>query len=241
MCSTRVSVSLLLAVSACGGAQAEPDHASDHPGGSADHGHGHHGHDHDFSDVARFEAMFDAPDRDEWQRPDEVVTALALEPSMTVADLGTGTGYFLARLSAAVPSGHVLALDVEPAMIEHVRERALREGLPNVEAHVVPMDDPGLSPASVDRVLVVDTWHHIEARADYLARLAAGMREGGALVIVDFTRESPHGPPPEMRLSADDVVLELTRAGWSAEIVDEALPMQWIVRGTPPVTAALGS
>ena len=191
-------------------------------------------HAHDFSDVARFEAMFDAPDRDAWQHPDDVVALLGLSPAMTVADLGTGTGYFLARLSRAVPEGRVLALDVEPAMIDHVRARAEHEGLANVEARVVAPDDPGLSAASVDRVLCVDTWHHIGARAEYLARLAPMLRPGGTLLIVDFTREAEHGPPPAMRLSADDVTAELAAAGWTAAILDEDLPMHWIVRATPP-------
>jgi SAM-dependent methyltransferase len=231
------TVLAIVALAACGGGEASRDHASDHPGATDDRGH-HHAHDHDFSDVARYEAMFDAPDRDDWQRPDDVVSALALEPSMIVADLGTGTGYFLARLSAAVPAGRVLALDVEPAMIEHVRARVEREGLSNVEARVVATDDPGLAASSVDRVLIVDTWHHIENRGAYLARLAAGLRPFGSLLIVDFTRDAPHGPPPEMRLSAEDVLRELTSAGWTAEIVDEPLPMQWIVRATPAAPVA---
>lgn len=236
-------VSLLLALSslACGAPHAhgggaphapQSDHAADHPGAHEEQGHAH---GHDFSDVERFEGMFDAPDRDEWQRPDEVVSALALAPHMTVVDLGTGTGYFLARLSRAVPEGHVLALDVEPRMIEHVAARVTREGLPNVDARVCGTDDPGLAADSVDRVLVVDTWHHIEARPLYLARLAPALRSGGALLIVDFTREAEHGPPPAMRLSADEVVAELQSAGWSADVIEETLPMQWIVRATPPI------
>jgi len=201
------------------------DHAAGHPG----HHHGQ-GHQHGFGDVERFAAIFDDPERDAWQMPAHVVELLAIEPGMTVVDLGAGTGYFLPHLARAVgPEGRVIALDVEPNMVEHMRERIERDGLPNVEARVAAIDDPGLEPGSVDRVLIVDTWHHIEGRERYAARLREALREGGTLTIVDFTRESPYGPPPAMRLSAEAVVEELRAAGLAPAIREERLPYQWVV------------
>ncbi len=241
----RRALPLCLALAACGpappasssearGAGGEHDrsdhgdHASCHPGAHGGHGAGHH---HDFADVERFAAIFDDPARDEWQRPDEVVALLALSPGMVVADLGAGTGYFAPHLSRAVgPSGRVLALDVEPAMVEHMRGRFAEAGLANAEARSVAPDDPGFAPASVDRVLVVDTWHHIEARERYAERLRAALRPGGFVLVVDFTRESPHGPPPELRLSAAQVVSELERGGLRARVLEESLPYQYAVR-----------
>ncbi len=209
------------------------DHSAGHPGAhhaGAESGDPHH---HDFSDVDRFAAIFDAPDRDAWQRPDEVVSLLSITQGMTVADLGTGTGYFLARLSAAVGErGQVVALDVEPAMIEHVRQRAERENLPNVQARAVSASDPGLAAASVDRILIVDTWHHLADRRAYAAKLRQALRPGGAVLVVDFTLDSPHGPPASMRVPPETVREELEAAGLRAEIVaGEELPMQYVVRG----------
>ncbi|MEQ8891458.1 MAG: methyltransferase domain-containing protein [Sandaracinaceae bacterium] len=216
----------------CGGGQ---DHASGHPGQHDHHGGhgGHAGHAHEFSDVERFVALFDDPARDEWQRPAEVVTLLELEPGMTVADVGAGTGYFLPHLSPAVgPEGRVLALDVEPAMVAHMQTRAEEAGLTNVEARVVAPDDPGLD--GVDRVLIVDTWHHIEDRAAYAHRLRDGLREGGFVLVVDFTEDSPHGPPEAMRLAAHAVLMELRSAGFEAEILETELPYQYAVRARRP-------
>jgi SAM-dependent methyltransferase len=224
----------------CGAARPEPaasdddhDHAAGHPGAHGHHGHhGAHGGHHDFSDVARFAAIFDDPERDAWQRPAEVSALLLIEPGMTVADLGAGTGYFAPHLASAVgPSGHVLALDTEPNMVEHMRERVREAGLPNVEPRVVAPDDPGLAPGSADRVLIVDTWHHIEARDAYAAKLREALRPGGFVLVVDFTRESPHGPPPGMRLDAETVSAELRAGGLDVELVEETLPYQYAVRG----------
>ena len=218
------------------------DHAAGHPGahghgphGHGPHGHGEHGDHHDFSDVSRFAAIFDDPERDTWQQPAEVVRLLAIEPGMVVADLGAGTGYFLPHLATAVgPSGRVLALDVEPNMVAHMRERAQEAELPNVEPRVVAPDDPSLEPRSTDRVLIVDTWHHIAARETYAGRLREALRPGGFVLVVDFTRESPHGPPPAMRLDAETVSAELRRAGLEVEILEETLPYQYAVRARRP-------
>jgi len=76
----------------------------------------HHG----FKDVARWIKVFDHPERDQWQKPQAVVSALQLEPGMSVVDIGAGTGYFLPHLRAAVgDAGRVLALDVEPNMVAY--------------------------------------------------------------------------------------------------------------------------
>jgi len=241
---------VLLSLAACTSTPCpEPSSSPQTTGGEAPpHAHGHHhdsghpnpeGHHHgegmrhDFSDVARFEAMFDAPGRARWQRPVEVVGHLDLTPGETVADLGAGTGYFEPFLSAAVgPRGRILALDSEPAMVEHLRRRAEAEGLANVEARQVPADGPGLEPSSVDAILVVDTWHHLPDRAQYARRLRDALREGGVLLVVDFTLDGAQGPPPQHRLAPEGVIRELEEGGLHATLVEESLPDQYVVRAT---------
>jgi cyclopropane fatty-acyl-phospholipid synthase-like methyltransferase len=218
------------ALLACGEAPA-PDHAARHPG-AAHTAHDGAGHHHGFADVARFAAIFDDPKREEWQHPAEVVALLDVAPGMTVADVGAGTGYFEPYLARAVgPHGRVLALDVEPNMVAHMRERFASAGLTNVEALRVAPDDPELPAAGVDRILIVDTWHHVHARERYAARLRQALRPGGAVLVVDFTADSPHGPPARMRLAAEEVAAELSAGGLAAEIVPETLPWQYVVRG----------
>ena len=212
---------------------AEGRHGSHGTHGRHEHGHHGPGHDHDFSDVERFAPIFDDPERDDWQKPDEVVALLDLQPGQTVADIGAGTGYFLSRLSAAVgPGGRVVALDVEPNMVDHMEARIARENLANVTARVVPTDDPGLQPVSVDVVLIVDTWHHISERETYARALWSALRPGGRVYVVDFTEEAPHGPPASMRLTALQIAEELRPAGFEVRTVDESLPHQYVVRAT---------
>jgi FkbM family methyltransferase len=193
---------------------------------------------HRFEHADQWAKEFDDPSRDAWQQPERVVTALQLTPGMAVADIGAGTGYFEPHLAHAVGTGgKVLALDVEPDMVAHLRERARREHLDNVEAQKVAADDPALPAGSVDRVLIVDTWHHIGNRSAYAQRLASALKPEGQVVVVDFRRDAHRGPPPEHRIAPEEVAQVLTAAGLSARIVDAGLPEQYIVVGSLPSSA----
>ncbi len=175
-------------------------------------------------------AGLDDPGRDTRQKPAEVVAALELSEGMVVADVGAGTGYFEPHLSRAVgPRGRVLALDVEPELVAHMTKRFEAEGLANVEARLVAPTDPGLAAASVDRVLVVDVWHHLTDRVSYARKLRDALAPGGRLVIVDYPEDAPRGPPPELRVGAQAVVAELAAAGLEARVEPRSLPEQYVV------------
>lgn len=228
-------------VTACGGENTTtppPAHGGDHHGGGDHHAH-HGGHGgplvHRFEKAEDWAKEFDDPARDEWQKPAEVVAAMKITPGMSVADIGAGTGYFEPHLSRAVgPTGKVLAIDVEADMVRYLGERAKKEKLENVEAKKGEFADPGLGTGSVDRVLIVDTWHHIDGREAYAKKLSEGLKPGGLVVIVDFTMEAKKGPPKEHRLLPEKIVAELASAGLSGEIVSETLPEQYIVVAKKP-------
>ncbi|MCP4655153.1 MAG: methyltransferase domain-containing protein [bacterium] len=193
-------------------------------------------HHRDFSDVERWRAHFENAERAERQKPETVAALMEVKPGMTVADLGAGTGYFLPYLSAAVGSdGLVLALDPEPNMVAFIKERCEREGLTNVEPRRIPFDDPQLAAGSADRILIVNTWHHIEARADYSAKLLAALAPGGRVYVLDFHRDSPIGPRPNERIEPGQVMREMEGGGLQAEGIEEDLPLQYVVVGRRPL------
>jgi SAM-dependent methyltransferase len=227
-------------------AAAEPQGDHQHGENQGDHGHGEHQGDHGhgehqdhqcgvvghrFEDAEKWAERFDDPDRDAWQKPAEVVEVMAIEPGSTVADIGAGTGYFMPHLSKAVgPEGEVLALDIEADMVRYMKQRAERDGLLNVAPRQVAPDDPQLGAGSVDRVLIVNTWHHIADRAGYAAKLEQALRPGGAIYIVDFTMETKKGPPPAHRIAPEKAIADLEAAGLQVELVEEELPDQYILR-----------
>jgi len=192
--------------------------------------------EHNFSHVAKYVKNFDGPERDAWQKPEEVVSLLQLWPGNVVADIGAGTGHFEAYLAKAVgTTGRVLALDVEPNMVTYLKRRLKKEGLTNVTVQKVGPNDPGLAEGSVDRLLLVNTWHHVSQRAQYAAAMNRALRPGGFVVVVDFTAESPEGPPAHERLSPATVIAELQAGGFSARAVAESLPLQYVVIGQKQV------
>jgi len=186
----------------------------------------------DLADVARCVKAFESRERDLWQKPDEVMSLLQPWPGNVVADLGAGTGHFEPHLAKAVgATGRVLALDVDPHLIACLKRRVKKERLGNVTVQEVAGSDPGLAEGSVDRVLVVNTWHHLPRRTQYAAAINRALRPGGFVVVVDFTAESREGPPAAARLSPATVIADLEAGGLRARTVAESLPLQYVVIG----------
>ena len=205
------------------------DHHGDHEG--HDHDDGDH-HDHSFDDPEQYAESWNDPARDEWQEPSAVVEAMEIEEGMTVADLGAGTGYFIPYLSEAVgDEGTVYAVDIEEPMLEFIEDKADDKGLDNVQTVVAEADDSGLEAGAVDRVLTVNTWHHIPDRDEYAAHLKGRLAEGGSVWNVDFHEDSPVGPPEEHRLASETVIDEFEAGGLDAEAHELRLERQYVVVG----------
>jgi ubiquinone/menaquinone biosynthesis C-methylase UbiE len=187
--------------------------------------------DHPFDDVAKWKAVFENPERDAWQKPKELVAALEIAPGAFVADLGAGTGYLLPHLSAAVgPEGAVFAADVEPNLVAHLRERAEKETLASVVPVLASLDDPRLPPKSLDRIVLLDTYHHVDRRLEYLKRLRRALVENGRVAIVDWKEgELAKGPPPDHKIARAEVVEEMTAAGYRLVAEPDFLPFHYFL------------
>ena len=187
-----------------------------------------HTHEHSFKDAEKWSHVFDDPERDAWQKPHQVIQTLALKPDARVADLGAGTGYFSARLANMVPQGRVFAVDIEPDMVRYLAERAKRENLGNLVAVMGEPNDPRL-PEKVDLIFLVDVYHHIEDRARYFRNLGKSLRPGGRIAIIDFTLDSPQGPPPSARVAPATVKAEMKAAGYALAAEHRFLPQQYFL------------
>jgi SAM-dependent methyltransferase len=187
-----------------------------------------HSYQHSFGGAEHWAGVFDDPSRDAWQKPHQVIEALALKPDAAVADIGSGTGYFAVRLAHFVPLGQVYAVDIEPDMVKYLAERAGREGLTNLTAFAGATDDARL-PGKVDLVLMVDTYHHIEQREGYFRKLAQSLNPDGLVAIIDFNAKSAMGPPPAQRIAGKRVVAEMAKAGYRLQREHRFLPNQYFL------------
>jgi predicted methyltransferase len=187
-----------------------------------------HTHQHHFKDAQKWSQIFDDPKRDAWQKPHEVIQALALAPDAVVADIGAGTGYFAARLAHMLPKARVYAVDTEPAMVQHLTERAKREGLANLTA-IVGRSDAVTLPQPADLALLVDVYHHIDQREGYFRKLMDTLKPGARLAIIDFRMDSNIGPPVASRIAPHRVKTELARAGYELVAEHAFLPNQYFL------------
>ena len=181
-------------------------------------------------DVDSYIRHLEDPHRDTYQMPDRVMKTLNLSPGATVADVGCGPEYFTRRLARAVPKGLVYAVDVEPRQLDRLRQHLHDDHITNVVPVLASVDDPYLPPGRLDLILVVDTYHHFDRRAEYLPELRRALKPGGRLVVIDYyKRPLPVGPPVPHKVERDTVLREVRAAGF--RLVDEPkfLPYQYFL------------
>ncbi len=187
-----------------------------------------HGHNHKpFASVEEYIDHLDREDRNQWQKPDAVVTALGLNGTESLADVGAGSGYFSFRFAKALPRGTVTALDVEPEMIAHVQGRAEAEGVENVTAMLAKPDNPTI-PNDTDWVFICNVLHHIEDAGAWLSLLHDQLKPGAQVAIIEFKPgELPVGPPEWMKIAPEKVIEMLGASGFSLSRQEsELLPYQ---------------
>ena len=175
--------------------------------------------------------LLDAPDRDLWQRPDQIMDALGIADASVVADIGAGSGWFTIRLARRVgPRGIVYAEDVQKEMINAISRRVVREGFNNVKPWPGSNNDPRLPASALDAVLMVDVYHEVADRVTMLSNLAKALKPQGRLGIVDFRLDGTGpGPAPEERISPDVVVNDAKKAGLKLIRQEPFLPFQYFL------------
>ncbi len=176
--------------------------------------------------------MLEGPDREAWQRPDQVMDALGIADGSIVADLGAGGGWFTIRLARRVgPNGLVYAEDIQPQMIEAIQRRVQREALKNVTTVLGSADNPTLPESRLDVALMVDSFHEVEDAHALLTNIRGALKPGGRLGIVGFRNDGGGGPGPpiEERIEPTQVVRAVEAAGLTFASRDLSLPYQYLL------------
>lgn len=216
--ATVLSVGLMMA---------QEHHHSGHGHRSANESANEHMHRSSVEELVR---RFESPERDAYQQPEKVLDYLMPLKGKTIMDIGAGSGYFSVKL--ADKGAKVIAADVSDEFQAFLKNRITSQNLQNIELRKIPYDDPALQEGEVDMVLVVNTYHHIEQRGEYFAKVKKGLRKKGELVIIDFFKtDVPVGPPTDHKVSMDEVIGELKQAGYTRFQVEVSLlPYQFIIR-----------
>jgi ubiquinone/menaquinone biosynthesis C-methylase UbiE len=177
----------------------------------------------------------DRADRQSEEDPERAIRELHLKPGMTVADIGAGTGYYSIRIAKLLsPNGKVLANDIQPEMLAHLRANAKKAGLNNIETVLGAENDARLPRGSVDMAIMVDVYHELSQPQRMLDSIRVALKPGGQLVLLEFRKEDASVPiRPEHKMALDQIKAEVEPEGYKFEKSVETLPWQHIVFFTP--------
>ena len=154
--------------------------------------------------------------RDTWQKPEEILNALDIKKGQIIADIGAGSGYLTVKLSECVGvTGTIYAADIQQEMLDYINKRLVEKGIKNVSLVLGTMDDPKLPPNSLDLAILLSTYHEIAQPIDFMKKIKLALKPKGRLAILEFSDESPIGPPIQVRLPVDLVINELKQAGFA--------------------------
>src|SRR6185436_16274531 len=178
--------------------------------------------------------LLESPDRDAWQKPEQIMDALSIAEGSKVADIGPGAGWFTMQLARRVgPNGHVYAEDVQRPMLEAIRRRVSREGLQNVEPLLGTETDPNLPPGELDAALMVDMYQEIGERVTFLRNLSRALKPNGRIGVVNY-KPGQGGPGPSsnanegIRVDASAVEADARAAGLRV-LARANLPFQYLL------------
>jgi ubiquinone/menaquinone biosynthesis C-methylase UbiE len=171
------------------------------------------------------------PEREEEEQPDRALDAIRITKGSAVADIGAGSGAITWRLAGRVgPTGKVYANDIQPKMLELLRQNMAARKISNVETVLGAEDDPKLPPASVDLALLIDVYHEFSHPQEMLRHLRESLKPGGRLVLLEYRAEDPAIPIRAVhKMAVATVVAELEPEGFHLDQAIETLPRQHIL------------
>jgi ubiquinone/menaquinone biosynthesis C-methylase UbiE len=176
-------------------------------------------------------------EREKEEAPEAAVAALGLKPGMTVADLGAGTGYYSRRMARKVgPAGRVYAVDIQPEMLELLRQKADAAGLTNIVTVQGTAKDPRLPAGSLDLVIMVDVYHELAWPHEVMQALLTSLRPGGRIAFLEYRAEDPRVPiKPLHKMTEAQVRKEAEAHGLEWIETVRSLPWQHLVLFRKPI------
>jgi len=175
-------------------------------------------------------AWLDRPSRTLQERPIAAIDALEIHPGDVVADIGAGSGYFVTRIASRVDQGKVLAVDIQPEMLDLIQQKLAEQNLDNVELVLSQLDSPRLKPNSVDLALMVDAYHEFAYPYEMMQGIVNALKPGGRVVLAEYRAENPLIMIKRLhKMSEAQVKREMAVVGLEWLKTEEILPQQHLL------------
>lgn len=175
-------------------------------------------------------SWLERPEREQEERTDLLLKALNLKPTDVVADIGAGTGFFTFLMAPKLRNGKVLAVDIQPEMIDYLNEGKATRKITNVQPVLGTESDPKLAANSIDLAILIDAYHEFSYPREMINHIASALKPGGRIALVEYRAEDPTVPIKELhKLSVAQATKEMKAAGLKLLKNDARLPQQHIM------------
>jgi SAM-dependent methyltransferase len=169
------------------------------------------------------------------EKPTLVIRSLDLQPTDTIADIGAGTGYFSFRMAKLVPKGRVLAVDIQPQMIDILNFLKKDDKIANVEPVLGTETSPNLPANKIDLALMVDAYHEFNYPREMMTNIVTALKPGGKVVLIEYRGENPFIPIKGLhKMTQKQVKKEMSAVGLKWVKTRDDLPQQHILIFTKP-------
>ena len=170
------------------------------------------------------------PEREQEERPTLLVSELGLKPTDVVADVGAGNGYLTFLMSARVPQGRVIAVDIQPEMLAMLVKARKARGISNVETVLGTIEDPRLPTESIDWAVMVDAYHEFSQPREMMQAIVRALRPGGRVALVEYRGEDPEVPIlPTHKMTQEQAKKEMAAVSLRWVETKNALPQQHLM------------
>jgi len=178
------------------------------------------------------------PERIQEENPQEMLSQLGLKDGLVVCDLGSGDGYHTLQMAPRVgPKGKVIAVDIQPQMLQELSRKLAEKQLENVETVLGELWDPRLPENGVDLVLMVDVYHEFSHPVQMLAALRKALKPSGLIALVEFRAEDPTVLiRAEHKMSKAQILKEYQSNGFKVAKEYDKLPWQHLMFMQPDET-----
>jgi len=169
-------------------------------------------------------------DREKEEAPSKAIALLELAPDAVLADIGAGSGYYSFRIARKLPRGKVVAVDIQPEMLDFLKIESAKLGVTNVQPHLGAIDDVKLPPASIDAALMVDAYHEFDHPVEMLASLRSALKPKGRIYVLEYRAEDENVPIKlHHKMTEAQVRKEFEAAGFRFVINKPDLPWQHLM------------
>jgi precorrin-6B methylase 2 len=177
------------------------------------------------------------PSREAEEQPSKIITGLNLKPNDVVADIGAGTGYLSFRIAPVIPKGKVLAVDIQPEMLDMIKFLKKETKITNVEPILATVANPNLPPESVDLAIMVDAYHEFEYPFEVMQGIIKALKPGGRVVLVEYRGENPFVMIKALhKMSQKQAIKEMQAVGLLWRETKNLLPQQHLMVFEKPQT-----